>query len=417
MKRLVAGACVAGLLIGSAGAVVSEMTPPPVVELMPEETPSVDYTASADVLYQLGLFQGSGTDRFGQPVYELELPCTRAEAAVMLVRLLGLEEEAKNASATPFVDLQDWQAPYVNLLYHRGMVKGASYDRFEPESPCTAQMYTALMLRALGYSDQQGDFTYDNAILKAMQIGLIDSFSCDVEDFRRDDAAQMSRMALELTPKGSNITLLDKLVDDGIVDADKAQMVEQESRQVVSLREQIQMAQPYEADVFGALLDNVSGNSISLHGTLAEEGKRARLDGVLSVALADGHSVSQQVIVLRDSSGISLSPLKSEGYRDDQIAALLRQTNFLSVVMSAVPARSLITDVQLNGEGYEMPLLNGTAALTVNQTGVPQTRTLDMTLHDMMYSVTAQTTRSDSELRISVPDGYSSYIKISNTPG
>ena len=417
MKRLVAGACVAGLLIGSAGAVVSEMTPPPVVELMPEETPSVDYTASADVLYQLGLFQGSGTDRFGQPVYELELPCTRAEAAVMLVRLLGLEEEAKNASATPFVDLQDWQAPYVNLLYHRGMVKGASYDRFEPESPCTAQMYTALMLRALGYSDQQGDFTYDNAILKAMQIGLIDSFSCDVEDFRRDDAAQMSRMALELTPKGSNITLLDKLVDDGIVDADKAQMVEQESRQVVSLREQIQMAQPYEADVFGALLDNVSGNSISLHGTLTEEGKRARLDGVLSVALADGHSVSQQVIVLRDSSGISLSPLKSEGYRDDQIAALLRQTNFLSVVMSAVPARSLITDVRLNGEGYEMPLLNGTAALTVNQTGVPQTRTLDMTLHDMMYSVTAQTTRSDSELRISVPDGYSSYIKISNTPG
>lgn len=417
MKRLVAGACVAGLLIGSAGAVVSEMTPPPVVELMPEETPSVDYTASADVLYQLGLFQGSGTDRFGQPVYELELPCTRAEAAVMLVRLLGLEEEAKNASATPFVDLQDWQAPYVNLLYHRGMVKGASYDRFEPESPCTAQMYTAFMLRALGYSDQQGDFTYDNAILKAMQIGLIDSFSCDVEDFRRDDAAQMSRMALELTPKGSNITLLDKLVDDGIVDADKAQMVEQESRQVVSLREQIQMAQPYEADVFGALLDNVSGNSISLHGTLTEEGKRARLDGVLSVALADGHSVSQQVIVLRDSSGISLSPLKSEGYRDDQIAALLRQTNFLSVVMSAVPARSLITDVRLNGEGYEMPLLNGTAALTVNQTGVPQTRTLDMTLHDMMYSVTAQTTRSDSELRISVPDGYSSYIKISNTPG
>ena len=42
MKRLVAGACVAGLLIGSAGAVVSEMTPPPVEEVMPEGTPSVD---------------------------------------------------------------------------------------------------------------------------------------------------------------------------------------------------------------------------------------------------------------------------------------------------------------------------------------------------------------------------------------
>ncbi|MFR4973557.1 MAG: hypothetical protein ACLUB2_09295, partial [Butyricicoccus pullicaecorum] len=105
MRRLLAGLCAVGLLTSSAGAVVSEMTPPP-AEVVEENTPTADYTASADVLYELGLFRGAGVDRFGRPVYELEEPCTRAEAAVMLVRLLGLEEEAKEAAGTPFTDLQ-----------------------------------------------------------------------------------------------------------------------------------------------------------------------------------------------------------------------------------------------------------------------------------------------------------------------
>ena len=103
MKRLLAGLCAASLMTGSAAAVVSEMTPPP-EEVQTQEQPTADYTASADVLYELGLFQGAGVDRFGRPVYELEEPCTRAEAAVMLVRLLGLEEEAKEAAGTPFTD-------------------------------------------------------------------------------------------------------------------------------------------------------------------------------------------------------------------------------------------------------------------------------------------------------------------------
>ena len=164
MKRLLAGLCAASLMTGSAAAgVVSEMTPPP-AEVQTQEQPTADYTASAEILYELGLFRGDGLDGSGRPIYQLENPCTRAEAAVMLVRLLGLEEEAKTAAGTPFTDLQDWQKPYVGLLYHRGMIRGASYDKFEPETPCTAQMYAALMLRALGYSDQAGDFTYDSAL-------------------------------------------------------------------------------------------------------------------------------------------------------------------------------------------------------------------------------------------------------------
>lgn len=415
MRRLLAGLCAVGLLTGSAGAVVSEMTPPP-KEVVGENMPTADYIASADVLYELGLFQGAGVDRFGRPVYELEGPCTRAEAAVMLVRLLGLEEEAKEAAGTPFTDLQDWQKPYVNLLYHRGMIRGASYDKFDPESPCTAQMYTALMLRALGYSDQAGDFTYDNALSFGMRIGLIDNFSCDLDDFRRDDAAQMSRMALELKPKGSETDLLGKLVQDGAVDAKKAESVHAETAQITALTDRVQASAPYQSEVFAAVLDDGKGNSMSLHGTLINEESRSRLDGMLSIALNGGHSVSQQVIVLRDSSGISISPWTAGDYRDDQVAAFLRDVNILSLVMTPMPARSLIGDITQKGQTYTMTLSEGAAQLTFDDKGIPGISSLYMTLHDVMYSVSTETVKTTDVPAFSLPSGYSSYIKISNTP-
>ena len=49
---------------------------------------------SAQLLYNLGLFQGSGTNEDGSPRFALERAPTRAEAVTILVRLLGAEEAA-----------------------------------------------------------------------------------------------------------------------------------------------------------------------------------------------------------------------------------------------------------------------------------------------------------------------------------
>ena len=50
MKRMVAGICVLGMLSGSAGAVVSEMTPPPPEEDVVVITPTFDYDTIAEQL-------------------------------------------------------------------------------------------------------------------------------------------------------------------------------------------------------------------------------------------------------------------------------------------------------------------------------------------------------------------------------
>ena len=49
---------------------------------------AADFTASAEHLSELGLFRGS------EQGYELDRAPTRGEAAAMLVRLLGAEDEA-----------------------------------------------------------------------------------------------------------------------------------------------------------------------------------------------------------------------------------------------------------------------------------------------------------------------------------
>lgn len=77
---------------------------------------------SAQLLYNLGLFQGSGTNEDGSPRFALERAPTRAEAVTILVRLLGAEEAAQAQTwTTPFTDVPDWAQSYVGYAYAKGL--------------------------------------------------------------------------------------------------------------------------------------------------------------------------------------------------------------------------------------------------------------------------------------------------------
>ena len=180
---------------------------------------AASYDNCADRLSDLGLFQGTGNG------YQLDRAPTRAEAATMLVRLLGAEAEAEElAYSAPFTDLDDWQKPYVQYLYDNGLTTGATATTFEPENTCSAQMYTTFLLRALGYSDAAGgDFTYTGAVDFGKSIGLVDYANCNETNFLRDHVAAMSLTALNTAVKDDADTkLLEKLVEDGAVAASAA---------------------------------------------------------------------------------------------------------------------------------------------------------------------------------------------------
>ena len=176
---------------------------------------AANYTNCADSLHEMGLFQGT------QNGYDLDRTPTRAEAAVMLVRLLGKEAEVKTLTYTaPFTDLKGWEKPYVQYLHSNGLVNGTSRMTFNPTGKCTAQMYATFLLRALGYSDT-ADFSYANAIETAREQGIYDTGIINVQNFLRDDAAAASYTALSVSPKNSEGTLLDQLVsENAITEAD-----------------------------------------------------------------------------------------------------------------------------------------------------------------------------------------------------
>ena len=177
---------------------------------------AANYTNCADSLHEMGLFQGT------QNGYDLDRTPTRAEAAVMLVRLLGKEAEAKALTYTaPFTDLKGWEKPYVQYLYSNGLANGTNRTTFNPTGKCTAQMYAVFLLRALGYSDT-ADFSYANAIETAREQGIYDTGIINVQNFLRDDAAAASYTALSVSPKNSEGTLLDQLVsENAITEADE----------------------------------------------------------------------------------------------------------------------------------------------------------------------------------------------------
>lgn len=178
---------------------------------------AANYTVQADSLHEMGLFQGTDIG------YALERTPTRAEAATMLVRLLGQEEAAQQLDSTlPFTDLVGGEAPYVAYLYENGLTTGVTDTSFAPGEPCDMQMYSAFLLRALGYREDAGDFAYADALQLAAEKGIYEPGIFGADGFLRDDMVAMSYCALAADMKNGGSMLLEVLIGQGAVQTDAA---------------------------------------------------------------------------------------------------------------------------------------------------------------------------------------------------
>jgi hypothetical protein len=168
-------------------------------------------TEAAERLNSLGLFQGVGTNPDGSTNYDLARAPSRAEALVMLIRLLDKEEEALSGRWThPFTDVPKWADKYVGYAYANKISNGVSADRFGTDT-ASCQMYLTFVLRSLGYSDSGGtDFTWDKPEELARSVGIMPE-GIHVDNFLRADMVLISEAALSAKLKNSSDTLLDKL--------------------------------------------------------------------------------------------------------------------------------------------------------------------------------------------------------------
>ncbi len=150
--------------------------------------------ASARTLYRLGLFRGSDKG------FELDRQPRRDEAAVMLTRFLGLEDEALDAQGLvlPFSDVSDFYKPYIAFLYDSGLTTGTSARTYSPSTSVTAQQYMTFMLRGLGYSDAAGDFSWSSALQKAVELGILTTADMQYIQSRTFDRGMMAFVSVKV---------------------------------------------------------------------------------------------------------------------------------------------------------------------------------------------------------------------------
>ncbi len=171
-------------------------------------------------LKEIGVFTGTNAG------FELDRAPTRIEAAVMFVRLLGAEQEAQSKKYShPFTDVPGWASDYVGYLYHEKLSNGIGETTFGSTDTMPAKSYMTFILRALGYSDSAGDFTWNSALEFAKNQGVLngpDYNELTTQAFLRDHVAKVSYDALKTSIKDSIKILVEQLVETNAIAVEKA---------------------------------------------------------------------------------------------------------------------------------------------------------------------------------------------------
>ena len=236
-----------------------------------------DYDAVAEDLSAIGVFRGTSSG------FELDRAPTRSEAAIMLVRLYGAEDEAKTAYEAgditmPFTDVGATAAPYVAWLHDQGIVNGTSATTYGTGA-CSAQNYVVFLLRALGYEDGT-DFAYADALTFAQEKGFYDPLMFS-GTFLRDDLAAVTYQALGTDLKDGSTYLLKSLIDSGAVDATAAAPMTEKI-------EAYRVLQQAGAGVDGTAMDaDVDADiTVSYNGQVSED-MSMRMSGNMKVAVTE----------------------------------------------------------------------------------------------------------------------------------
>ena len=179
------------------GVLVTNETP---VAINPQDV-ARETEQAAQALYELGLFRGTSTAPDGTPVFDLDSVPTRNQAVIMLIRLLGKEEEALSGKwKIPFKDVKanSTTAPYISYAYANGLTKGTSETTYSGTNPVTRNQYLLFLMRAMGYANHtlySGGMSTEDAAQVAEKLGLLDG--TDAGRFTRGDVALISNRALD----------------------------------------------------------------------------------------------------------------------------------------------------------------------------------------------------------------------------
>jgi len=187
-------------------------------------TTTAAISKDAQACVTLGMLQGSDK---GVTAEYLTTESTRLQAAIMVLRLRGLEKEAlayvgdKNFSDMTNYAWAEGKNMTAFLLAHPELAFIGDAGKFMPEQTINEKSYYKVMLETLGYKQTTpevvGDFAWDKVFDFAKSIGLVPQ---QTMTFTNDDIARITIEALK-TKNKSGVVLVNALVAAGTLSAEK----------------------------------------------------------------------------------------------------------------------------------------------------------------------------------------------------
>lgn len=169
---------------------------------------------SATILKELGMLSNIKDS-------ELSTRLNRLVGLTMMLKALGYTDaDAKKVSDnTIYKDLRDefaWGKGWVNIGVEKSITTGTSQNTFNPGDILTKKEFIVYTLRLLGYGVEE---SYKECDKLAIEAELIDSKSELLDGyFTKGDAAEIIYTALSAKLKNkNNITLIEQMIEDGIV--------------------------------------------------------------------------------------------------------------------------------------------------------------------------------------------------------
>ncbi len=151
---------------------------------------SNDNQEAIEVLQAVGIM--SGVDDAGN--FNPDGSLTRNEMAVVMAHLLNLDYDYYRGVNT-FTDVPDWAAPYVAACVAEGVTAGIGNGLYGGDQKITAAQAGLMVMKALGYFQNQEDFGTDwqvATIRQASYINLFDKVNSNAESaLTRGQVAQL----------------------------------------------------------------------------------------------------------------------------------------------------------------------------------------------------------------------------------
>lgn len=120
------------------------------VGAFPDVPATAPYAEAVNTLHEYGIINGDNKGNFNP-----NSPVTRAEAAAMICRLLGMEEDAKRLSTDAFKDVpvNHWANGYIAKAAEQKIIGGYGNGKFGPNDPVTYLQLAKMLVCVWGYDN------------------------------------------------------------------------------------------------------------------------------------------------------------------------------------------------------------------------------------------------------------------------